>query len=1199
MKIARLLVVGALFLLGNNVAKAVDGNVWTKPAAVTEFASLVDGEVYYFYNTGSQLFFTQGNLYGTQASVGETGLKVRVEMQWEGVYTLTDYVKTQEAWKMWWFVDTSNIMYVDYNNQPDFLWEITAMGNDVYRLSPSAQNPNWNDNTKFVGLDRTTDPTNTVLTSDNTADGGAFIDWKLVPEAAGEAYEAKMEAYQAAMALKEQLDKAEAIGAAVADQVAVYNNTNSTKEELQAATEATKKAIQTREEELAIENYPNATVSNPVNVTKLFIQNPSFDGNVLTGWSGSGWGSYDPKENAERFSMNFDTYQELTDLREGVYMFNVHAFYRAGNTTTAYTNYKAQNEASKYAKIYATNSVQTIESSIASPYTAGLTAGMTTGTWTSATDEETGETYFIPNNMIAADEFFAAGYCNDNHVFINVNDGKLKVGARKSTTTSDDWAIFDDFSLTYYGDSDEAYKLMLEDVNKNLKDYSNLADAIYTQSYYDAYNAAVEATKAATTKETILSAIDAIQTASTDLEENISLWQQISDLRKEAIDCAADEYLDEEFTGDVGDWGEFEAEDLLKKHDMSNEELKAEIERVREMINDAYQHLMPNADVTNKFLVNPDYSKGKDGWTQEAVSGGNVAIGGTATNTCYEAWNNGNFDIYQIVKSAPKGVYEISVQGFYRYGRGGAYQSYLNHEQYTTKETCPVFIYLNSNSTPFTNIFGDPQQITEQEFYSANSTDYSSETDESTGTTYYFPNGMASAAIAFENGMYTQSAYGLVSQDGQEIRIGVKGSSNQLGDSWCIWDNFHLYYRGFQADVVKPVLEQAITDGENSLNSAIGKDVVANLEAAIDEAKAVVNGEDGEAMFAALTKLFDMQDAVNASKKLFAELEAANEKLADALRSAVATSATINEANALNSDINAGLENHSYADTEVEGLIDQINTMINRLGIPQNMEMASDANPVECTTIIINPAYVDGNDNGWTGQAAVNGTALDAEKYNTNYNYFQVLRGLPEGTYKVSVTGFYRAGNPDVDYSSWVENPELNNNAFLYAAEGTDTVSVPLYRLATKAQPTDAEEPSDGWAWASQDNKLVVPHSMTTAGDMFQSVDEQEVPYFSNNNVIVKVGQEGILTIGLKKDVLITNDWTLWTNWQLFYYGKNSQLAESDNPMSIEAIAAGQVSNAEVFSVNGTRVNGLQRGINIVRETLSDGTVRVRKVSVK
>ena len=49
MKITRLLVLGAVLLLGSNAARAVDANVWPQPAAPTEFASMVDGETYYFY----------------------------------------------------------------------------------------------------------------------------------------------------------------------------------------------------------------------------------------------------------------------------------------------------------------------------------------------------------------------------------------------------------------------------------------------------------------------------------------------------------------------------------------------------------------------------------------------------------------------------------------------------------------------------------------------------------------------------------------------------------------------------------------------------------------------------------------------------------------------------------------------------------------------------------------------------------------------------------------------------------------------------------------------------------------------------------------------------------------------------------------------------------------------------------------------
>ena len=678
------------------------------------------------------------------------------------------------------------------------------------------------------------------------------------------------------------------------------------------------------------------------------------------------------------------------------------------------------------------------------------------------------------------------------------------------------------------------------------------------------------------------------------MDKNIKLWQEFQDLREEAKEIGSNDKFEQEYTEPCSDWAEFESEEMLLAHDMTNEEIEAEIARVKDMINEALQHPIEGADMTN-LMVNPDFQQYATGWTKDAASGGNVTTGGNGVNICYEAWNNSRFDIYQIVEKAPMGVYEISVKGFYRYGRGNAYQAYLAGEYYTTKESCPVFVYMNANATPFTNIFGDPIQITDETFYSSGSTDYSSEALED-GTVLYFPNGMSSAAIAFQNNMYMQSAYGLVAQEGDQIRIGCKGSSNQLGDSWSIWDDFKLTFRGFQADVVKPVLEQAIIDGENSLNAGIGRDVAADLQAAIDAAKAVVNGTDGKAMFEALTKLFDMQERVQASRELFAQLEAANERLASAIGNAVCSKAIQDEANALNQAITAGIENHTYADEDVEGLINEINKMINRLGLPTTMDQASDANPVECTTVIVNPAYVDGNDVGWTGGASVNATANDAEKFNTTFDYFQLLQGLPAGTYKVSVQGFYRAGYANEDYDSFVADPTADSNAFLYAT-GEETVSAPLHRLAS--QPIVMESLSDGWVYANEANFLAVPNSMTTAGDAFQTPGDDGANLYSNNNVIVKVGEDGKLTIGLKKDVQIANDWTIWTQWQLFYYGKNSSLTPSDNPLSIDNVNANKVVNAEVFTVNGVRLSGLQKGVNIVRETLSDGTVLVKKVTVK
>ena len=83
--------------------------------------------------------------------------------------------------------------------------------------------------------------------------------------------------------------------------------------------------------------------------------------------------------------------------------------------------------------------------------------------------------------------------------------------------------------------------------------------------------------------------------------------------------------------------------------------------------------------------------------------------GGTATNTCAEAFSAPEFDLYQVVENAPVGVYEIEVQGFCRNGRGDtAWSNYENQTFYSQPGKFPVWVYLNANTTPFVNVFSEP-----------------------------------------------------------------------------------------------------------------------------------------------------------------------------------------------------------------------------------------------------------------------------------------------------------------------------------------------------------------------------------------------------------------------------------------------------------------------------------------------------------
>jgi hypothetical protein len=271
----------------------------------------------------------------------------------------------------------------------------------------------------------------------------------------------------------------------------------------------------------------------------------------------------------------------------------------------------------------------------------------------------------------------------------------------------------------------------------------------------------------------------------------------------------------------------------------------------------------------------------------------------------------------------------------------------------------------------------------------------------------------------------------------------------------------------------------------------------------------------------------------------------------------------------------------------VEGLRLEIAKMMSRLGIPEDVATATDESPVDVTTAVINP-YCQST-KGWEGSPAYNTEAQDAEKFNATYDVFQKVYGLPAGTYTVSIDAFYRAGEAADDYASFLADPTEKNNAYLYAIGNGETSSVALKRLASEA--SELTDPvAEGYIKASDDAMVV--NNMTTAGAAFKDGK------YKGNTVTVKLGQDDVLTIGVKKAVAITNDWTIWANWNVTYYGANSTKQVDGDPSKIADVKLAEVETV-YYNLNGMRISQPQKGIAIMKQTLSDGTVKVRKVNLK
>ena len=1242
MKFRNLLFLGAL-LITSSVAKAVDANVWPKPTIaapeVTSFTTYEVGKTVYLYNVASHLFYTNGNNWATRASLifatggdgngataGEAIRGIKVEFtqtdaakeKGEDVVELKDDVKGQGN-MISAFADAWDGIWTDNNTNANRFWKVTSK-DGYYLISNVTTEPE-----KFLGWQGEYTDTRLYL-----LEAGAGTQWQMVDEEAYKAWLAAVEAngisieafktavstYNAAMQLKELLESAEAIGAGVAAETAVYNNTSSTLEELNAAIKSAEEAIEKRKQEQAQGNYENATVENPVDVTSLFIKNPTFTGSKYDNWSGDAFGGYNPKENAEHYNKNYNTWQELTGLKEGVYRVNVHAFYRAGNAEPAYDNYKAGNEASKYAKIYAVTGKDSLVNSIASPYSAGLTEKLADGDWSSVTDAETSVTYFIPNNMVAADAFFSAGHCNDNSVLVVVANEQLKIGVRKDKTINGDWSIFDDFSLTYYGNGSDAYELAAKSISATLPDYSNLDEnTVYTQSLMDTYLAAKQALATTTGKDAVKAAIAAAQEAAAAIELNISLWQKYQDLCMEAKSVAANEDYNELAREPLADY-EMDLNDNLNARSMNNEELQALCDEIRTAIDKAIFAPKDGADVTS-YLVNPDFSTNDDtGWT------GRSSITDIA-HSCAEAYEKKDFDLYQVVKDAPLGVYEISLKGFFRNGpNDAAWPAYRDNGA----PEATAFVYMNGKQTPLKNCYdfkfpASAFDLSEGHIYGPTPYALLDAAGDSlrneAGESLWVPNGMSTSQDVFDTGAYMSSAFGLVAKAGDEMRIGIKGS---LGSScWAIWDDFRLTYRGFQRDVVLEVLNDEIANVENYKSLLIGKNVRNIIAEKLAAAEAAKGFEKGQDMFDALTDLFTVGDTVRASEAIFANLNTAYERLNAAIPTSIASTETIQQATTL---VNTIYENVialepqavEWTDDKTKEAIDEIDQMIKKLGIPDGMEKADDENPVDVTTIIQNPTYDDGNNTGWTLDANPGFNSGLIEVYNANFNEYQDIDLPAAGTYTVDVQGFYRFGFADKEYETYTANPQENNNLLLYVKNGNEETTIPMPRLASdgseeytshtvkdgKFEAGDDLTAGNEWMWSWMTDPVAAEDSTSATG---VRIINGMIPVASKfaegkfaQSLTFKITEPGTVRIGLKKEIQEDGNWCIWDSWKLTYFGANSS-------KPVTGIAApfsnGQVVRTEFFNLNGARINAPRSGVVIIKQTMADGTVKVRKAVVK
>jgi hypothetical protein len=1165
MKLKQLLVLGALCLTTTSAMAELVNGVRQRPnvASCEEFQA---DAVFYLFNTKARMFFVGANDWNTRASVSDKGYKVKFtnyDTDVPGAYEFTDSVETQKAWKSVFSTNDGGAIWVDNATEAYRFWEVVQQPDGTYRLSNNYLAESVTSlSGMFLGWNGS-DADTRLYFVDPTAEG-AGVDWQFVSEETYQAWlttwETMKDQFNAAAELLTYLKSAQEQGLNVSEWEAVYQNEASTVEEIQAAVQAVQKAI-------ADAISSGASASNPKDMTGSLL-NPNFDNASADGWKGTspnmkGDGNHGPADVAEHYDKTFDTYQELSNMPAGVYMLSNTGFLRGWwDDVVNHTNYTAY--------LYSIADGDTLQVAMVNPWEikntepmAGATEFGTTAY--EASEEHDGVTYYAPNDPSAARLYFEKGYYK-NELFFAAEGGNIKLGVKKGVNRGSEWAVFDNFKLTYYGGGADAYTLFLE---KGAPEKQSYTTAEVSQQYLDAYNAAY--TQSATDKEGVVAILKAIQKASDNITENVKLWAKVAAKYEEGMNMAA-EYEGYLSTGDLLDFLEIGdedndilgveeiigAEEKTGKYDFSNEQLQAYLDKIDELIEavktEEKEGLAPGTDVT-KYLTNPDFEDGKNGWTIVNNGGGNVQLGGNDDNHCFEAWHSTNFEVYQEVKNLPIGVYEISVNGYVRYLDG---QDAINHAD-EAPEVVPIYVYMNESRANFVSWLSYPKPAS---FYDAvNGATYL--TDNNNGS---YPDNMIAASAAFAEGGYLQSAKCLVAEEGAVTRIGVKGTPE--AKFWPIFDNFKLVYLGYDIDVVKPLLEEEIAAAQKWESEMTTKTAKAIFAQSMADANTALGGEDGTAMFnalSALTKAITLAEEGNALCVALHQNAEALMTLASQSDSPFAT-----EARQLAGTIMSELEASEVDETGIEAYKLQIREMQLKLQLPADYANGS-AEGTDVTGFIQTPNFskvVDGAETnaieGWQGTSGYNfgndetqKSALALEFYQKTFDMYQDIEGvgsvvLPNGNYVVQVNAFERVTE---------ETP-----AYLYATSGEQTVEVELMKHAAGY---DEEAGESG------------PGDMVSSAAMFE-----DGRYL--NKVSVKV-VDNKLRIGIKHENSNGGDWIIMDNFKLFFYG--------DNESGIATVAnAGKPVQVLYYTLDGRRVNGLQKGLTLRKVVMDNGVVIVKKI---
>lgn len=784
-----------------------------------------------------------------------------------------------------------------------------------------------------------------------------------------------------------------------------------------------------------------------------------------------------------------------------------------------------------------------------------------------------------------------------------VKEGEnVNFGLKLENATAN-WLFVDEFKVDYYGA--DAQMMYLLDMQNVASDAQGTAEtAVAYQGYVDTVNELAEEGMNMTTdasKEEILALKAKIQEAVAVMNSSAAKYAELQTLNDEIQNFLADGgNATDDLMALLDDCGDGTTLDdlIVANHSLDNDQideymgkLKTELELSRK------QSIKAGTDLTY-MIQNPTFDTGNgDGWT-----GDKTVNKDTQNCEAYEA----TFDMYQEIVAPQDGVYEISAQAFHRVTNND--NASVAHDN--GSEDITAVLYANNMESKFASPYtygldaasgGDPA-------------DWKYTTAD--GTEVYIPNSMKGFAAACEaNPEAYKTTVTILLKAGETVRMGVretKRPSANAGD-WAIWDNFSMKFLGGDQAAIDQVSGPVIEQGTALFGSKMNAEVRATLESAITVLK-----ENGsiKAINAAADAITAAKTSVDAYQTLGTAVESAQTRY-DNNEAVYKTSAEAKAVfSAAKASADAAYNNGTVADADVPAAIQALNEAVTKYVIYDNAKLASKDNHVDISNVLVNNDFATMDKTGWTvkkgniGFQAGNSVEA-AEFYNCDFDLKQKIVGLPAGTYYLKSKAYYRDGNNAsafADENETVKKYETNENAFLYFATSDSTFeATEALKPIAACQIAEANlneyahlGSTDGMVkyveGATSDENLWIPNNMITAQAFFKS--EQVGSKYETEPLKIVYDGKSEFYIGAYKDVKVTNDWTIIKNFTLEYAGY-----DPNDPVTaikdIENAAGTTTMGTKIYNAAGMLIGKLQRGINVVVTTLSDGSKKVSKIIMK